>query len=101
MAQFDVYVNLNDYNNQRIPYLLDVQHDVLNALSTRMVIPLVVNERETKIVNPEIEIDGDKYIMLTTQMAGLPIDYLGKKVFSLDSQRTEIINAIDFLITGF
>jgi len=101
MAQFDIYENINRYNNKDVPYFMDIQHEVLSAFSTRVVIPLVINEKETKIVNPEVEINGDKYIMLTTQMAGVPLNYFGKKVCSLEKKRSEIINAIDFVISGF
>jgi hypothetical protein len=41
MAQFDVYENQNAATCQSIPYLLDVQVDLLNALGTRVVVPLV------------------------------------------------------------
>ncbi len=100
MAQFDVYENLGN-NNETIPYLVDVQNDVLDQFSTRMVIPLVLDEKETNLINPEIVIDSKKYILLTTQMAGICVHRLGKKITSLKDKRTDIVNAIDFLITGF
>jgi len=40
MAQFDVYTNLNPVTKRTIPYLLDIQTDLLNNLTTRVVIPL-------------------------------------------------------------
>jgi toxin CcdB len=42
MAQFDVYENLNERTKNSIPFLLDIQNDVLKNLFTRVVIPLVV-----------------------------------------------------------
>ena len=41
MAQFDVFENPNKETNQVVPYLLDVQADLLDTLSTRIVVPLV------------------------------------------------------------
>ncbi|MGH8711698.1 MAG: CcdB family protein, partial [Burkholderiales bacterium] len=40
MAQFDVYRNANPATRARIPYLLDVQSDLLEPLTTRVVVPL-------------------------------------------------------------
>jgi len=40
--------------------------------------------------------------MLSTQeMAGVPIDLLGRPVTSLIRNRDEIVQAVDFMITGF
>lgn len=41
MPQFDVYRNRNPRSRRSIPYLLDVQSDLLTALSTRVVVPLI------------------------------------------------------------
>lgn len=41
MAQFDVFENPNKATNQAIPYLLDVQADLLDSLSTRVVVPFL------------------------------------------------------------
>ena len=44
MAQFDVYLNPNSSTRRNIPYLLDVQADLLDAMATRVVVPLVLAE---------------------------------------------------------
>ncbi|MCF8107725.1 MAG: CcdB family protein [Desulfohalobiaceae bacterium] len=41
MSQFDVHENTNPETNQTIPYLLDVQADLLETLATRVVVPLI------------------------------------------------------------
>ncbi len=41
MSQFDVFDNPNDNTNQSMPYLLDVQSDLLDNLATRVVVPLI------------------------------------------------------------
>ena len=38
MAQFDVYHNPNPATRKTIPYLLDVQADLLDAMATRVVV---------------------------------------------------------------
>ena len=40
MAQFDVYRNANPATRTRVPYLLDLQSDLLDPLGTRVVVPL-------------------------------------------------------------
>lgn len=44
MAQFDVYINPNTATRKVIPYLLDVQADLLDTLTTRVVVPLIKAE---------------------------------------------------------
>ncbi len=41
MAQFDVFENPNEETKQAIPFLLDVQAELLDVLSTRVVVPLI------------------------------------------------------------
>lgn len=101
MAQFDVYENINEQTKSLVPYLLDVQHDILKNLSTRVVVPLVLNKKSIKNLTPIFDIKENSFVMNTSQIAGVPIESLGNKVFSLKDKRDEIIGAIDFLITGF
>lgn len=104
MAQFDVLENPNEETNQAIPYLLDVQADLFDTLSTRVVIPLVAAStvgKAIKHLNPEFAIEGTAVFMSTAELAGVPVRSLGKKVSSLKDQRHEIIAALDFLFTGF
>jgi toxin CcdB len=37
MAQFDVYTNQNPLTKRAIPYLLDIQTDLLNNLATQII----------------------------------------------------------------
>lgn len=60
MAQFDVYENLNDKSRQNIPYLLDIQNDVLKNLSTRVVIPLVITNQSINFLNPKFTINQNR-----------------------------------------
>ena len=41
MARFEVHSNLNRASRDRVPYLIDLQADLLAALRTRLVAPLV------------------------------------------------------------
>ena len=104
MAQFDVFENPNEETNQTIPYLLDVQADLLDTLSTRVVVPLVAASamgKAVKHLNPEFTIRNTTVFMSTAELAGVPVPSMGEKVSSLKDQRSEIFAALDFLFTGF
>jgi toxin CcdB len=101
MAQFDVYENINESSKENIPYLLDIQNDILKNLSSRVVVPLVINAKRAKILNPKFDIEDIQVTMSTSELASLSINNIGTKVCSLKNKREEIINAVDFLITGF
>ena len=104
MAQFDVYENDDPESRVGIPFLLDVQHDLHKNLVTRTVIPLVsvfAADQEFKKLCPRFNVADQDVMMSTPEIAGYPVSDLGIKVMSLVEQRTEILGAIDFLLSGF
>ncbi len=104
MAQFDVYLNLNPSTRKAIPFVLDVQAEMLDTLSTRVVVPLVLAEEmgiPVKQLNPQFKIRGLTVVMSTGELAGLPLRSFGDKVTSLKGKRDEIITALDLLFTGY
>lgn len=104
MAQFDVYSNPNSETKRAIPYLLDVQADLLNNLRTRVVIPLYsvsAMDKAAKHLNPRFSIKRTTVIMSTAELAGVTVNTLGDTVCSLKEHRNEIIAALDFLFIGF
>jgi len=103
MAQFDVYINPNPATRKLIPYLLDVQADLLDSLATRVVAPLVLTEqfgKAAKQLNPQFKIKGIAVTMSTPELAGIANRSLGEKITSLKTKRGEIIAALDLLFTG-
>lgn len=104
MSQFDVYENTNPETNQTIPYLLDVQADLLDTLATRVVAPLITVSSAGKAIrhlNPEFTVKETAVVMSTAELAGISARSLDKKVETLKDRREEIIAALDFLFTGF
>lgn len=101
MAQFDIYKNNNLESAPEFPYLLDIQSDILSGLETRVVIPLSTNIKAIKHLNPEFEIDKKIYVLITQDLAGVHKSVLGEKCGSLQESRSEIISAIDFMVSGF
>ena len=104
MPQFTVYRNTSSANKDAIPYLLNVQSDLLEDLETRVVIPLypasVLKGKSLRTLTPIFEIEGKEYVMLTPQLAGISKKLLGSVVAGLSEKRSEIIAALDLLIMG-
>ncbi|MFQ5344370.1 MAG: CcdB family protein [Mariprofundus sp.] len=103
MAQFDLYRNPNPETNAFIPYLLDVQADLLDILGTRVVIPLHTLESLSKPLrhlNPVLEVDGEKLVLSTVELAGVSVAILGEPAGNVRSHRDDIITALDFVFTG-
>lgn len=99
MAQFDIYA----HQGEGIDYLLDLQDDLLEHLTTRVVAPLALPESvgpAMKTVNPRIRVGGADYLLLTQLLAAIPVSALGQPVDSAKTQRNEIVAALDFLFTG-
>lgn len=105
MPQFTVYRNRSAKSKGEIPFLLDIQSDLLSELKTRVVVPLYLksslSSKPMTKLSPEIQVEGKKLVLMTPQLAGISIKDLGEPVASLAQHRSEIIAALDLLITGF
>jgi len=105
MAQYSVYVNTSQSSKKLYPYVLDVQSPLLDALDTRLVIPLALKadfmDREIKHLTPSVSVKGAEYLVLTPQMAAIHKRHLGEFVQECSANRQAILASIDFLITGF
>lgn len=104
MAQFDVFRNTNPASRTRIAYLLDVQSDLLDSLSTRVMVPLcrpeLLKGKLADRLNPVFEIEGRRMVMLTPELAGVSGKNLGGPVVNLAAERPAIVAALDLLIAG-
>lgn len=105
MTQFHVYENKNSATKARIPYLLDVQSDLLESLETRLVIPLMplalLDGKTITRLMPTVLIENQNLVLLTPQMAGISRKELGVPVCDVAFMRDQIIAALDLLVTGF
>lgn len=109
MAQFDVYENLDVDTRQAYPFFIDLQNDLLHDLNTRVVAPLVRKQNfqhaPLQIVCPIVcgvtAPDSDEeFVVMTHQLASIPVPANQAPVVSLKTQRYTLLNALDFLITG-
>lgn len=103
MARFDVRANLNRETRARVPYLLELQADMLASLDTCLVAPLVpaadFGPAATRL-NPGFRIGSRNLVMDTALMAGVSRKLLGERVASLGERSSEIVGAVDFLVSG-
>ena len=103
MARFEVRKNLNRATGAGVPYLLELQADMLSALDTRLVAPLVpaaaFGPAATRL-NPGFRIGNRNLVMDTALMAGVPKKLLGERVASLADRSADILGAVDFLVSG-
>ena len=100
MARLDVYPMPRGGKG----WLLDVQADVLERLSTRTVVPLLPearNQSQIKGLNPVFLIAGEEAVMVTQAIATIPRAELRQPVASLDRKYDQIARALDLLLTGF
>ena len=105
MARFDVYRNIGAHTAE-IPYLLDVQNDLLHGLETRVVVPLRRRDRFPVAhlpanLTPTLEVEGIECLLETPKLAAVPLRLLKTPVTSLTSRQFEITAALDFLFQGF
>jgi toxin CcdB len=105
LAQFDVYKNKNARTRSTFPFLVDVQSDLLDPLSTRVVVPLTkvaaLARKPVSHVTPTVMFDAEAYVLIAPQLAGIAKSELGSRAGTLASEREKIMGAIDFVLTGF
>jgi len=103
MAQFDVHRNPAGQGRENIPYVVDIQSDLLSNLPTRLIAPLIrASAFGTPVggLHPRFVVEDNAVIMLTTEIGVLPPRALGGTVASLEDRRHEIVGAVDMLVTG-
>jgi toxin CcdB len=100
MAQFDVYAEPGRHSR----FLVNVQADLLESLSFRVVVPLFPTSPALMPIgrlNPIMEIHGTKLMLMTHLIAPIPAKTLGPIVANLSGEIDIISNALDILFKGF
>jgi toxin CcdB len=79
--------------------------DLLEPLNTRVVIPMTkaptLTRKPVSHLTPEVSFNGDRYVLMTPQLAGMGRAELGPHAGTLVDEGQTILAAIDFLLTGF
>ncbi|HQX91680.1 MAG TPA: CcdB family protein [Thermomonas sp.] len=103
MSQFTVYANADAASKKWIPYLLDVQSDLIETSGSRVVVPLITSDRAGASIGhlmPTLQVEDKRMVMDTAQIMGIPMRMLGKRVADLSHERLTILAALDMLISG-
>ncbi|WP_016956077.1 CcdB family protein [Catenovulum agarivorans] len=104
MSQFLLYKNQDKNSAKAYPYFVNVQSDLLNNLDSRIVLPLtpieLLEAKAPTRLCPVIQINQGDFVILTQQITSVPMQILQEEIADLSAFRDEIINALDFLITG-
>jgi toxin CcdB len=104
MSQWDVYPNPSARLREEIPYLVDLQSDLLSGLASRLVSPLA----RTRIASaalpsrlcPAFTVDGVSVVLLPQESGPIETRLLKRRVMSLRTHAHEIVNAFDAVISG-
>ena len=103
MNQYDLFANSDPDSNKAYPYFVDVQTSLLDMLNSRVVIPLTEAKPDNVLpsnICPMFNIGGKKYYLLTHQITTVSKSFLKEKEGSLLLNQTEILNSLDFLLSG-
>lgn len=103
MAQFDVYLNPSKSAAEGIPYVVVIQSDLLDALVTRLTIPLAEMNFAGKVPSalcPVITVKSKRLHALAHYAAPLPTKLLRKPVDNVSAQASSLVSAIDSVLSG-
>ncbi len=99
MARYDLY-----RASEGDDYFLDVQADLVAALNTRVVVPILrphVAPFPARRLNPMFEINKQKYVMVTQFISAVAASELGEVKGNLGRHHDQIVSALDMLFQGF
>jgi hypothetical protein len=102
VRQFDIIENLNPISRSRYPFLVVLQHDRISAASTVIVAPLTESNPRlaSSQLHPSIAVFDRHLLLITEELAAVHRRSIGRVVSSAESQRYQIIAAIDLCFTG-
>lgn len=105
MTALTVYTNPDPKSQMSIPFLLDIQSELLSPLETRVVVPLYLKSaakvQPFSRLTPVIAFQNQVLVAMVPELAGVSRKHLGPAAGQLANVRPEMIAAIDLLITGF
>jgi len=104
MAQFDVYINPSRHSRESIPYVVEVQSNLLSELQSRLVMPLAhpqfLTARGPKDLCPEVQVEGSIVRVLPYLAAAVSPRALGRPVASLVHDASVLARALDAVMSG-
>lgn len=103
MAQYDVFKNPSGSATAGIPFVVVIQSDLLEALPTRLVMPLAMLDFAGKVPTalcPVIAVKGQRLHALAHYAAPLPAKALRRPVDNVAAQSSALVSALDAVLSG-
>jgi toxin CcdB len=103
MARFDVYRN-PDAARKDVPFLLDMQNDVLADLESRVVVPLrklSAGNKPMRDLQPVLTVDGKQVFADFASMAAVSRRALKTRIGSAAAERQALVFAVDALLGDY
>jgi toxin CcdB len=104
MPQRDVYPNPSSRSRNELPYLVDVQSELLSALGTRFVVPL---SRQVQVptglprrMTPLFDVQNETLRLVPQEGGAIAAVVLRQPVVSLRPQSRLISDALDAVVSG-
>jgi toxin CcdB len=104
MARFDVYVHPDLQLRKTTPFLLDVQNEFLDGLTTRVIIPMRIGSSfamRARDLNPAFTIAGKEVVLDTAAMAAFPSLQLKRPTQNLKSEAETVTTALDTVFGSY
>jgi toxin CcdB len=104
MGRYDVYQNPEKSEHRHTPFVLDIQNDHLDAVETRIVIPLRdarLHGMRLEHVHPSFRIQEREVVLDTPTMATFPRSWLRSPIASLRGEQHQIQEALDALFGSY
>jgi toxin CcdB len=104
MAQWDVYPNPSQRSREEIPYLVDLQSELLGGLGTRLVAPLARTRLAPtglpRRLCPVFSIDGVDVMLLPQEAGPIEARLLKRRTATLRAHAHDIVGALDAVVGG-
>ena len=103
MRQFDVFKNPSKTSSKYAPYLIVLQSSLTLTQTTVVVAPLVLPSKLTakSRLFPRMKVGSRSFVLSTNELGAMGRPHLTEHIGNLESERTNIIAAIDMLFSGF
>ncbi|WP_348694770.1 CcdB family protein [Duganella fentianensis] len=105
MSRFDIYAN-SGRNRRDIPFLVDVQNNLISGLATRIVVPLrplvvYFAASPPSDLFPLIAVHGEQHVFDCPQLAAIPLKQLKILVATAQAYQFAIQSALDRLFGAY
>jgi len=102
VAQFDVY-RTHGPAAAIAPFLVVMQADTLQAINSVIVAPMYAEGAiaTVKKLHVVLEFQGARHVVTPEHLVSLPRKALGSREGSVGSARSEFIDALDFIFSGY